>query len=182
MPVVATDSAHVQLPIAARPDGTAVARLGGMMEHFLPSPESMDAFAGRVASLSKTGDVIALSGELGTGKTRFARAFIRARLGRPEDVPSPTFTLAQRYGAGADVIWHFDLYRLGDPSELGELGIEDAVVEGMVLIEWPERLDRPLSPDSLEIRIAFAGDSEARHVTLLGRGRWKVLLPELAPP
>ncbi|MFO0996874.1 MAG: tRNA (adenosine(37)-N6)-threonylcarbamoyltransferase complex ATPase subunit type 1 TsaE [Alphaproteobacteria bacterium] len=152
------------------------------MECLIASPESMDGLARKIARLAARGDVIALSGELGTGKTRFARAFIRARLGRDEDVPSPTFTLAQRYGQGQEIIWHFDLYRLDSPGELDELGMEDAAGEAIVLIEWPERLDRSLSPHGLEIRIAFADQPEARRVSLRGRGRWEDLIAELTWP
>ena len=88
--------------------------------------------------------MIALKGELGAGKTTFARAFIRAR-GGGEAVPSPTFTLVQIYEIGDVPIWHFDAYRLRDPDEAWELGIEDAFRDGISLIEWPERLG-PLLP------------------------------------
>jgi tRNA threonylcarbamoyladenosine biosynthesis protein TsaE len=174
------DLAHCPSPVVTRPVGFVVAGSNSMVERLVPSPEAMDELARRAARLSRPGDVVALSGELGAGKTRFARAFIQARLGRVEDVPSPTFTLAQRYGSGTDVTWHFDLYRLEDPSEVAELGVDDAIAEGVVLIEWPERLDQPLSPDRLEIGISFASDPDSRRVSLVGRGRWEALVPELA--
>src|ERR1043165_7946856 len=105
----------------------------------LPDERATASLAARLAALARPGDVIALNGELGAGKTSFARAFIRAR-GADEDVPSPTFTLAQAYELPDATVWHFDCYRLRDPEEAWELGIEDAFREGISLIEWPERL------------------------------------------
>src|SRR5438309_10930214 len=83
----------------------------------LPDEAATAALAARIATLARPGDVIALKGELGAGKTSFARAFIRARAGRDEVVPSPTFTLAQPYDFPDVTIWHFDCYRLRDPEE-----------------------------------------------------------------
>src|SRR5437763_3872952 len=117
----------------------------------LPDEAATAAFAGRLARLARPGDVIALKGELGAGKTSFARAFSRARAGQDEVVPSPTFTLAQIYEFPDLTIWHFDLYRLRDPEEAWELGIEDAFHDGVSLIEWPERLGSLLPPRRLEI-------------------------------
>src|SRR6266700_1981101 len=105
----------------------------------LPDEAATAALAARIASLARPGDVIALKGELGAGKTSFARAFIRARNGR-EAVPSPTFTLVQTYELPGGAVWHFDLYRLHSPEEAWELGIEEAFHAGIALIEWPERL------------------------------------------
>ena len=108
--------------------------------------ESEDAtarFAAALAPHLMPGDVLLLSGGLGAGKTHFARALIQARLaaaGRVEDVPSPTFTLVQIYTDGAVELWHCDLYRLGDPAEVLELGLEDAFENAVCLIEWPDRL------------------------------------------
>lgn len=112
-----------------------------------------------------------LSGALGSGKTTFARAFVRARLGRgDEEVPSPTFTLVQSYAHAAGTLWHFDLYRLRAPEEVYELGIEDAFADGISLIEWPERLGAAAPPDWLEIRLASGAAAEARRVTLTAHG------------
>jgi tRNA threonylcarbamoyladenosine biosynthesis protein TsaE len=95
------------------------------------------AVARRFAALVRRGDVIGLSGPLGSGKTAFARALIRTLTRAEEEVPSPTFTLVQRYeSAAVGAIFHFDLYRLEDPEEIWELGIEEAVTEGVVLISW----------------------------------------------
>src|SRR5690606_14141522 len=92
-----------------------------------------------LAAMLTTGDVIALSGDLGMGKTSLARAIVRALADDPAlEVPSPTFTLVQAYGARVPV-QHFDLYRLASPDELEELGFSDAIRSGTVLVEWPER-------------------------------------------
>src|SRR5207244_12895841 len=96
------------------------------------------AFATRLARLARRGDVIALKGELGAGKTSFARAFIRAHAGRQEEVPSPTFTLVQTYEMPELTIWHFDGFRLRDPEEGWELGIEGGLRDGVTLIAGPE--------------------------------------------
>ena len=112
-----------------------------------------------------------LSGALGSGKTTFARAFVRARLGRgAEEVPSPTFTLVQSYAHAEGTIWHFDLYRLRAPAEAYELGIEDAFADGISLIEWPERLGAAAPPDWLEIGLAPGATAAARRVTVAAHG------------
>ena len=115
--------------------------------------------------------MLGLSGALGSGKTTFARAFIRRRLGRAgEEVPSPTFTLVQLYDHEAGAIWHFDLYRLQAPAEAYELGIEDAFADGISLIEWPERLGRIMPADWLEVHLAPGGSARARSVTITAHG------------
>ncbi|MCA1908131.1 MAG: tRNA (adenosine(37)-N6)-threonylcarbamoyltransferase complex ATPase subunit type 1 TsaE, partial [Magnetospirillum sp.] len=111
------------------------------------------ALGHQLASLARPGDVIALHGTLGMGKSTLARAFIRALTSQDEDVPSPTFTLVQMYeGANGD-LWHFDLYRLDKPEDAFELGIEDAFVDGVSLIEWPDRLGRLMPRQRLEIHL-----------------------------
>ena len=110
----------------------------------LPDEAATAALAAGLAALARPGDVIALKGELGAGKTSFARAFIEAR-GGAGPVPSPTFTLVQVYPLEGAAIWHFDGYRLRDPEEGWELGIEDAFHDGISLVEWPERFG-PLIP------------------------------------
>ena len=94
--------------------------------------------ASRLAKIAAMGDVITLSGDLGAGKTVFARAFICA-LGEVQEVPSPTFTLVQSYYLNPIPVHHFDLYRLENPEDAFELGIEDLFSQGISLIEWPER-------------------------------------------
>ena len=97
-------------------------------------------FAARLAPLLRAGDTILLSGQIGAGKSAFSRALIRARLGRQEDVPSPTFTIVQTYHAEDVEIWHCDLYRLTHPDEALELGLSEAFETAICLIEWPDRL------------------------------------------
>ena len=124
----------------------------------LDSVRATDALASRVAGVAEAGDIIGLAGELGAGKTTFARAFIRARVGEV-DVPSPTFTLVQIYENGGAPVWHFDLYRLEDSEEIYELGIEEAFDTAICLIEWPERMAGNEPQDWLEMRL-YPGESE----------------------
>src|SRR5207249_4876944 len=119
----------------------------------LPDEAATAALAARIAALAKPGDVIALKGELGSGKTSFARAFIRAR-GGTEAVPSPTFTLVQTYELDDLAVWHIDGYRLRDPDEAWELDIEDAFHAGVSLIEWPENLGSLVPTRRLEIALS----------------------------
>jgi tRNA threonylcarbamoyladenosine biosynthesis protein TsaE len=145
----------------------------------LPDEPATAALAAVVAATTVPGDIVALKGELGVGKTTFARAFIRAS-GNGDEVPSPTFTLVQLYDAGAATIWHFDLYRLRSPEEAWELGIEDAFADGISLIEWPERLG-PLLPDRrLEIALVFADQPNARRAFLAGGAEWEIRLARIA--
>ncbi len=118
--------------------------------------------AARLAPLARPGDVIALEGDLGTGKTSFARAFVRALTHAAEEVPSPTFTLAQLYECDTGTIWHFDLYRLEKPDDALELGIEEAFADGISLIEWPERLGPWLPRQRLALRLSATADGGRR--------------------
>lgn len=128
--------------------------------------------AAALAPLLERGDVIALSGDLGAGKTSFARALIGALTGAAEEVPSPTFTLVQSYETPKGTLWHFDLYRLAAPEEAYELGIEEAFAEGIAVIEWPERLGHLLPAERLEIALDFAAAPGARTAALMPSGRW----------
>lgn len=114
------------------------------------------ALGARVGAAARAGDVVALYGDLGAGKTTLARSLIRHLVGPETEAPSPTFTLVQTYSAPAFPIWHFDLYRLEHPGEARELGLEEAV-DGLALIEWPERLGGYLPAQRLEIRLSFEG-------------------------
>ncbi len=135
-----------------------------------------EALAVRLSAAVSPGDIIALFGNLGMGKSVFARAFIRAYAGIDEEIPSPTFTLVQVYGVDAAPVFHFDLYRLEAPEEALELGIEEAFTEGISLIEWPERLGGWMPENRLEIHLT-AGDREtARKVRLIGFGYWQARL------
>ncbi len=135
--------------------------------------------AGRIAGVCGIGDVIALGGDLGVGKTVFARAFIQAYLGRPEEVPSPTFTLLQTYGDEASTpVHHFDLYRLNDASETFELGFDEALADGVTLIEWPDRLGELLPSNRLDIELRQGPRPDSRHARLTGHGFWRARLIE----
>ncbi len=141
----------------------------------LPDENATALLAARLATLAAPGDAIALKGELGAGKTTFARAFIRAR-GGGEIVPSPTFTLVQVYDLPGGAVWHFDLYRLRQPEDAWELGIEDAFHDGISLIEWPERLGPLLPAGRLELAFDFGLAPTARRATLRGDGDWAARL------
>jgi tRNA threonylcarbamoyladenosine biosynthesis protein TsaE len=146
----------------------------------LPDEAATAALAGRISALAEAGDVIALKGELGTGKTSFARAFIRARGNPDEEVPSPTFTLAQVYELDPVPIWHFDLYRLNAPDEAWELGIEEAFGEAISLIEWPERLGTLLPMRRLQLTLTFADRSAARQISFDPGTAWQARLAAVA--
>ena len=114
--------------------------------------------------------IVLLTGYLGAGKTSLARGAIAA-LCNVNEVPSPTYTLVQTYTAPKLDIWHFDLYRLEDPQDVWELGIEEALDEGVCLIEWPERIENLLSGTELNIEISFA--DKGRVATLSGNANWR---------
>jgi tRNA threonylcarbamoyladenosine biosynthesis protein TsaE len=137
------------------------------------------ALAGRLAAEARLGDVIALAGELGAGKTSFARAFVRA-LGVAEEVPSPTFTLVQTYDTSRGTVWHFDLYRLARPDDAYELGLEEALGDGITLIEWPERLGSLLPRERLDIRLAMGATPEGRQAILRAAPSWTARLAKVA--
>lgn len=129
------------------------------------------ALARAIAALVRPGDVLALSGDLGAGKTVFARAFIQALTG-PGEVPSPTFTLVQLYESETAEIYHFDLYRLDKAEDALELGIDDAFADGISLVEWPEKLGPYLPRTALWVRIEQSADDMARRITLDGDQTW----------
>jgi tRNA threonylcarbamoyladenosine biosynthesis protein TsaE len=133
--------------------------------------------AARIAGAARARDTIALAGPLGSGKTSFARAFIRALGKGDEEVPSPTFTLVETYRfPGKPPIWHFDLYRLEAPDDVYELGIEDAWTDGICLIEWPERITALLPRERLDIGLAPGSTPSGRRATITTSPRWKRVL------
>ncbi len=148
----------------------------------LVNEDATRAVAARLADVARPGDVIALWGGLGVGKTVLSRAFIRARVGAPVEVPSPTFTLVQIYDAAepaAGDVFHFDLYRLEAAEEALELGIEDAFVSGISLIEWPDRLGPYLPARRLDLVMAdVPATTTARQLTVTGHGHWRQRLGE----
>jgi len=125
------------------------------------------------------GEAICLTGPLGAGKSTLARALIRARTTPDEDVPSPTFTLVQFYEGDGLVLAHFDLYRLTSPDEAYEIGLDEALEDGAVIIEWPQRLEGRLPPHRLDIEIERAG--AARRARLPPHGAWEGRAIEFGP-
>ena len=164
-----------------------------MIEFHLSGLDATASLAHALAKLCRQGDVIGLRGELGAGKTTFARAFIHARGAMAgihghehEEVPSPTFTLVQIYDLGKVAVWHFDLYRLERGADAVELGIDEAFATAISLVEWPERLGTLLPPDRLEVRLEItAGDGDGdeddagRTARLTGFGTWEGRLKDL---
>ena len=133
-------------------------------------------FAQEFAAGLAQGDVVLLHGDLGMGKSVFSRAIIHALCGDETEVPSPTFTLvqtyeSQTYDAPIGTIWHFDLYRLSDESEVYELGWEEAMADGVILVEWPERLGSLLPSSYIDVIISSVdGDSEKRIIEVKKHG------------
>ena len=134
---------------------------------------------GRLASflalVLKPGDVVALNGELGAGKTTLARAVIIALLGdSAEEIPSPTFALMQTYEDGRLPLAHIDCYRMSSADELHEIGLDDALIYGAALIEWAERVETVLPGDRLEMKLEDGPSDDSRAITLTGHGEWRI--------
>ncbi len=141
-------------------------------EHNSTSPTSTERLAAELSLWARSGQCILLSGELGSGKSTFARAFIRALA--PDDtdfdVPSPSFSLVQTYENTRVAVAHVDLYRLNSPDEIDELGLGDLLGGHIVLIEWPEKLRR--KPGDHCLTITFSGTGQHRHLKLEAQGSW----------
>ncbi|WP_374545754.1 tRNA (adenosine(37)-N6)-threonylcarbamoyltransferase complex ATPase subunit type 1 TsaE [Rhodoblastus sp.] len=139
----------------------------------LPDEAATRALAQEIAGMVGAGDLVTLSGDLGAGKTTFARALIRKLVGDPElEAPSPTFTLMQVYETEGFPIVHADLYRVKDPSELAELGWDEAAEGALVLVEWAQRAGSALSPDRLDIALFTDGrrGPDFRRAEIIGHG------------
>ncbi|KIN74450.1 tRNA (adenosine(37)-N6)-threonylcarbamoyltransferase complex ATPase subunit type 1 TsaE [Sulfitobacter guttiformis] len=149
----------------------------------LSSPDHTSALAIRLGARLCSGDTILLHGDVGAGKTHFARALIQSMLEISEDVPSPTFTLVQTYNAACGLeIWHADLYRLSDPSEIEELGLIDAMEHAVCLIEWPDRLATLRPQDALDISLLPADAEDHRRLTATWSDpRWDDKLTDWIP-
>lgn len=137
---------------------------------------AMLALGAALAEKLQPGDVIALKGGLGAGKTTLARGLLTA-LGLQEDAPSPSFAIVQPYDP-PEVrlpVAHVDLYRLDEPDDCVELGLEEYLADGAIVIEWPERLGTQLWPHALILAIDFASDGSRRLTATVPeawRGRW----------
>lgn len=139
----------------------------------LNSEEETLGAGAATARVARPGDVITLSGPLGVGKTAFARGFISA-LGHEADVPSPSFAIVQPYEELNPPVWHVDLYRIDDPSEIEELGL-DATLDAVLLVEWPERAGEGAWPGALGLSLDFAQGGErilTAKVPPSWEGRW----------
>ena len=150
----------------------------------LPDLAATRELAAGLATVLARGDVVLLRGELGAGKTEFARALIRALAGAPIEVPSPSFTLLQTYELGPLALGHADLYRIRDAGEADELGLEEQWQQGALLVEWPERAPEPWPAEALTLH--FHGpfpdrDAEARLVEISGGASWADRLGRMLP-
>jgi tRNA threonylcarbamoyladenosine biosynthesis protein TsaE len=128
----------------------------------LADAEATASLASVLAQNVQSGDTVLLLGEVGAGKTHFARSFIKSLLTVDEDVPSPTFTLVQTYDTVIGEVWHSDLYRLSAEQEIEELGLFDAMIEAVCLIEWPDRLGSYTPTDALHIELTPSSTLDSR--------------------
>lgn len=162
----------------------ATARYHGPMKATLHLKDELETadLARALASVASAGDVIALHGDLGLGKTAFARAFVRARAADEAlTVPSPTFTLVQVYELAGGTVWHVDAYRLGSADEAFELGLDEAFATAITLIEWPERVASLIPDRALKLFLADGPTPEARCLSIEAPAAWDVRLgPVLA--
>ena len=146
----------------------------------LVSEATSIGFAADIARALQEGDVLALDGDLGAGKSTFARALLRARAHDPAlEVPSPTFTLVQTYGFEDLEISHFDLYRISDVEELYEIGFEESWQNGAALIEWPDRAEDLMPHDALWLKIETTKTPGMRRLTITADSNWEVRLKRI---
>jgi tRNA threonylcarbamoyladenosine biosynthesis protein TsaE len=141
----------------------------------LRGPEETEAFGRRLAAALAPGDVVALFGDLGAGKTTLARGLL-AGLGHDGEVASPTFPIVIPYDSLALPVWHVDLYRIEDPGELEELALDEALQDGALIVEWPERMGAALWPDALRLTLKREGKG-ARALTAGVPPAWETRWP-----
>ena len=134
------------------------------MEILSQSEKETISFAKKFARTLKGNEIIALWGTLGMGKTVFAKAVIQELTGRKEEVPSPTFTLLQTYDTPIGEVFHFDFYRLKNPEEAYEIGIEDAFENGICLIEWPDKIGALLPRNVINIYFELTSNGRLIHM------------------
>lgn len=132
--------------------------------------EATRTLAQKLASVLNGRDILLLQGDLGAGKTTFARFLLEA-LGHEGDTPSPTFTLVQSYETPKATLFHFDLYRLKEESEVEEIGFDEACSEGMVLVEWPEKAKSYMPRGALTLLFDGQGNGK-RQVIFDGGPLW----------
>ncbi|KZL20464.1 tRNA threonylcarbamoyladenosine biosynthesis protein TsaE [Pseudovibrio axinellae] len=151
------------------------------MKVLLENQAATELFAADLAELLKEGDVLALSGDLGTGKSTLSRALLRHLAADPDlEVPSPTFTLVQTYELPRMSVAHFDLYRIEEPEELEELGLDEYLETGVALIEWPEMGDKTYWPEALDLKLTEGTKPDSREITLTANCEsWKNRLERL---
>jgi len=147
----------------------------------LPNAAATAALGSALASLLSKGDVIALAGDLGAGKSTLARSIIQTLMQNPVTVPSPSFTLVQHYESPQGRIAHYDWYRLKHAEEVLELGLEDDCLEAITLVEWPERGASFLPATTLWITLTTPHE-DSRLATLKGTGHWPERLAGLNRP
>jgi tRNA threonylcarbamoyladenosine biosynthesis protein TsaE len=139
----------------------------------LRTEEETAAFGAALARVARSSDVITLSGPLGVGKTALARGFLGA-LGHEGEVPSPSFAIVQPYDELNPRVWHVDLYRIEDPSEIEELGL-DAAADAVLMVEWPERAGAGAWPNALSLSLDVTQDGDrilTAEVPPSWEGRW----------
>jgi tRNA threonylcarbamoyladenosine biosynthesis protein TsaE len=141
----------------------------------LDGPEATEALGRRLASQLRAGDVVALFGDLGAGKTTLARGIL-AGLGHEGEVASPTFPIVIPYETLRLPAWHVDLYRLEDPAEIDELALEEALEDGLLIVEWPERMGLGLWPQSLRLTLRHEGEG-SRALTAAVPAAWEARWP-----
>jgi tRNA threonylcarbamoyladenosine biosynthesis protein TsaE len=144
----------------------------------LANEAETEALGRRIADQLRPGDTVALAGGLGAGKTALARAIVRRFL-PAEEVPSPTFTLVQTYETPKFKISHVDLYRLKARDEVVELGLDEALEDGVLLIEWPDRMAELLPRDRLDISFELENSVSERLVKIVARGSWVARVDKL---
>jgi len=140
----------------------------------LEDEEATSRFGARLATALRPGDVVTLSGPLGVGKTALARGMLEG-LGHNGEVPSPSFAIVQPYEDLNPPVWHVDLFRIEDRSELDELGLE-AADDGVLLVEWPERAGASAWPEALGLTLEFA-EGGARRLTAEVPPSWQSRWP-----
>jgi tRNA threonylcarbamoyladenosine biosynthesis protein TsaE len=129
------------------------------------SLSELESLASDFVRTLKQGDVVYMMGDLGAGKTTFVRAAIQSLLGYDEAVPSPTFTLVQTYDS-TPLIWHYDLYRINDPEEVLELGLDEAFNQGITFIEWPQNMGNVYTPKHYRVSLETTSNTEQRSITI----------------